>query len=124
VPGRRRGDEYRAAEKRSADGDSIVEDDPIEDWIARADHVPAALSAVIATKIGKRYSGRSSLLVNLNISEFGIRQAEIEATMAPAVAPALPCFQRVWFLWKARLHGPWAAHDRMTHAGVAGDLSR
>jgi hypothetical protein len=79
---------------------------------------------VIATKIGKRYSGRSSLLVNLNISEFGIRQAEIEATMAPAVAPALPCFQRVWFLWKARLYGPWAAHDRMTHAGVAGDLSR
>ena len=67
-----------------------------------------SLSAVIATKIGKRYAGRASLLVNLNISEFGIRQAEIEAAMAPAVAPALPCFERVWILWKALLYGPWA----------------
>ena len=67
-----------------------------------------SLSAVIATKIGKRYAGRASLLVNLNISEFGIRQAKIEAAMAPAVAPALPCFERVWILWKALLYGPWA----------------
>jgi hypothetical protein len=108
IPGRRRGDEYREAEKRNAGGGPTVEDDPIEDWIERADQVPSARSAVIATKIGKRYAGRASLLVNLNISEFGIRQAEIEAAMAPAVAPALPCFERVWILWKARLYGPWA----------------
>jgi hypothetical protein len=108
IPGRRRGDEYREAEKRNAGGGPIVEDDPIEDWIARADQVPSALSAVIGTKIGKRYAGRASLLINLNISEFGIRQAEIEAVMAPAVAPALPCFERVWILWKALLYGPWA----------------
>jgi hypothetical protein len=109
VPGRRRGDEYREAEKRNADGGLIVEDDPVEDWIERADQVPAALSAVIATKIGKHYAGRASLLVYLNIGEFGIRQAEIEAAMAPAIAPALPCVQRVWILWKARLYGPWTA---------------
>lgn len=109
LPGRRRGDEYREAEKRSTGGGSLVEDDPIEDWIARADQVPAALSAVISAKIRKRYAGRASLLVNLNISEFGIRQAEIEALMAPAVAPALPCFRRVWVLWKAQLYGPWTA---------------
>ena len=64
---------------------------------------------MIATKIGKHYVGRAGLLVNLNISEFGIRQAEIEAAMAPAVAPFLPCFQRVWILWKALLYGPWSA---------------
>ena len=110
IPGRRRGDEYREAEKRHAGGRPIVEDDPVEDWIARADQAPAALSAIIATKIGKRYAGRASLLVNLNIDEFGIRQAEIEAAMAPAVAPALPCFEQVWLLWKSRLYGPWAAH--------------
>ena len=108
MPGRRRGDEYREAEKRTADGGPIVEDDPIEDWIARADQVPAALSAVIATKIGKRYAGRASLLVYLNVNEFGIRQVEIEAAMAPAVAPALPCFQRVWLLVESDStdHGP------------------
>jgi hypothetical protein len=109
VPGRRRGDEYREAENRNAGGDPIVEDDPVEDWIARADQVSAALSAVIATKIGKLYASRASLLVNLNISEFGIRQAEIEAVMTPAMLPALPHFQRVWILWKTRLYGPWTA---------------
>lgn len=109
IPGRRRGDEYREAEERTANGEPHVEHDPMEDWIARAGQVPAALAAVIATKIGKRYAGRASLLVYLNIGEFGIRQAEIEATMTPAVTPALPYFSRVWILWKARLYGPWAA---------------
>ena len=107
IPGRRRGDEYREAEKRNAGGGPAVVDDPLEDWVSRADQAPAALSAVIATKIRKRYAGRASLLVNLNISEFGIRHAEIETAMAPAVVPALPCFERVWILWKARLYGPW-----------------
>ena len=107
VPGRRRGDEYRKAEKQNTDGDPIVEDDPIDNWIARADQVPTALSAVIATKIEKRYAGSASLLVYLNIGEFGIRQTEIETAMTPAIAPALPHFPRVWILWKARLYGPW-----------------
>ena len=109
ISGRRRGDEYREAEKRNAGGGPIITVDPVEDWIARADQAPAALSAAIATKIGKRYAGRASLLVNLNISEFGILQTEIEAAMTPAVVPALPCFDRVWILWKARLYGPWTA---------------
>jgi hypothetical protein len=111
IPGRRRGDEYRVSEKRQADGGAIVEDDPIEDWIARADQVPAALSAVVTTKIGKLYAGHAGLLLYLNISEFGVRQREIEAAMLPAIAPALPHFQRVWVLWKAQLYGPWAALD-------------
>lgn len=111
VPGRRRGDEYRAAEARTVSGEPNAEDDPVEDWIVRADQVPAALSVVIATKIQKCYAGRASLLVYLNIGEFGIRQGEIEAAMAPAVAPALPHFERVWVLWKARLYGPWSAES-------------
>src|SRR6195952_5402641 len=104
TPGRRRGDEYRLAAERSANGEPRIED-PDEDWEARADQGPAALSAAVAKKIGKRYAGSASLLVFLNIDEFGIRQKEIEATMAPAIAPALPCFQRVWILWKERLYG-------------------
>jgi hypothetical protein len=109
IPGRRRGDEYRRIDERTAKGEVNVENDPVEDWIARADQVPAALSAVIATKIEKRYAGGASLLVYLNIGEFGIRQTEIEAAMALTVAVALPHFQRVWVLWKARIYGPWTA---------------
>ena len=109
VPGRRRGDEYREANQRNPDGSPVVEDDPIEDWIARADQVPASLAATIATKIRKRYAIGVSLLVYLNIGEFGIMQAQIEAAMAPAITPALPHFQRVWILWKAQLYGPWTA---------------
>jgi hypothetical protein len=45
----------------------------------------------------------------LNIGEFGNRQSEIEAAMAPAIATALPHFQRVWVLWKEKLYGPWTA---------------
>jgi hypothetical protein len=105
IPGRRRGDEYRVAARKQT-GTNVV-DDPVEDWITRADSVPASLSAAIAKKIGKRYAGSAGLLVNLNINEFGIRQLEIEAAMGPSIAPALQCFQHVWILWKERLYGPW-----------------
>ena len=104
-PGRRRGDEYCTA-ARAQTGLRVV-DDPVEDWITRADSVPAALSAAVSKKIGKRYAGCAGLLVYLNISEHGIRRLEIEAAMGPAIAPALPCFQRVWILWNEQLYGPW-----------------
>jgi hypothetical protein len=109
IPARRRGDEYRVAAERSENGKPNFEHDPMEDWITRADQVPKALATVIASKVGKRYAGCVSLLIYLNISEFGIRRAEIGAAMATAVAPALPYFRRVWILWKAQLYGPWAA---------------
>ncbi len=103
LPGRRRGDEYRLA----AGG---IEHDPVEDWIARADKAPAALSAAVATKINKHYvTSSASLLVSLNIGEFGIRQEEIETAMASAMQPALSCFERAWVLWEHRLYGPWTA---------------
>jgi hypothetical protein len=109
VPGRHRGDEYREAAQPTNSDRLAVIDDPVEDWITRAEQVPAALASTIATKIRKHYGSKASLLVYLNIGEFGIRQAEIEATMAPAAASALTHFQHVWILWKARLYGPWSA---------------
>ena len=39
------------------------------------------------------------------------RQVEIEAAMVQAITPALPYFQQVWILWKARLYGPWDTKD-------------
>jgi hypothetical protein len=109
LPDRRRGNEYRETERRNADGGPVIVDDPIEDWTARADQAQAALFAAVTTKIGKLYAGRVSLLIYLNIGEFGARQAEIEAAMASAVAPALPHFSRAWVLRNAQLYGPWTA---------------
>jgi hypothetical protein len=69
------------------------------------------LFAAVTTKIAKLYAARASLLIYLNVDEFGIRQAEIEAAMAPAIVPALPYFNRVWVLWNAQLYGPWSAEQ-------------
>lgn len=109
IPGRQRGDEY-ARPKAERCWRPGCRGRPARRLGLACRSGPAALSAAIATKIGKRYAGSAtSLLINLNISEVGIRQAENEATMTPAVMPALLCFERVWILWKARLYGPWAA---------------
>lgn len=114
IPGRRRGDEYRSTICGQTGADIV--DDPVEDWIARANSIPSALSAAIDKKIGKQYTGSAGLLVHLNIAEFGIRQLEIKAAMGPAIAPALPCFQHIWILWKERLYGPWVGSERARSA--------
>ena len=49
--------------------------------------IATALPAVIAANVKKSSAGRVSLLVYLNIGEFGIRQAEIEAAMARRSRP-------------------------------------
>lgn len=107
-PDRQRGNEYRQVAQQADDVDLHIEDDPVEDWIDRARKAPKALSKAIAKKVGKHYPSGASLLVYLNIDEFGIHQVEIEAAMAPAVQPALADFRHVWILWRARLYGPWS----------------
>jgi len=108
IPGRRRGDEYRQIESRLESGEFAFEEDPVEDWYARAEAAPAALAATVAKKLEKRYPPGASLLIYLNIHEWDVQRAEIEAAMALKVAPALPVFQRTWILWNGRLYGPWA----------------
>jgi hypothetical protein len=107
LPGRRRGDEYRAAERRAAAGESTVVHDPVEDWHLRAEQALPAVSAAVNLKLAKNYARGASLLVHLNIDEWGVQQNKIEAGLAAAVAPGLPHFVAVWVLWKARLYGPW-----------------
>jgi len=107
LPGRRRGEEYREAEVRAASGGVGVENDPVEAWIERAERVPEALRAAIKKKIGKHYATRSSLLIYLNIGEFGIRQQEIEASFPPSTELARDEFQAIWILWKKKAYRPW-----------------
>lgn len=107
LPGRRRGDEYRETERRVIAGGSRAQNDPIEDWYARADQVLPSLAATVDAKIKRNYAQRAGLLVYLNIGEWGVRQQEVESGIPGAVAPALPHFTKIWVLWKARLYGPY-----------------
>lgn len=73
VPGRRRGDEYRAQAEHVDAAGSFVQDDPVEGWIARAQLVPTALGEAVRRKLAQRYAHRVPLLIYLNINEYGIR---------------------------------------------------
>ena len=100
IPDRRRGDEYQA-------GRSLATQDPVEDWIKRAEQAPEAIRQRCTNKVAKHYSGRAGLLVYLNIGEFGISQAEIEASFKDATRSAKDAFSEVWVLWKERAYPIW-----------------
>ncbi len=99
-PERRRGVEYRECIGE-------VEDDPVEDWIARAEQAPAWLEAACRKKAGKRYSGRANLIIYLNLSEYGIRQAEVEACFPSATEAVKDAFEAAWVPWKKRAYQVW-----------------
>jgi hypothetical protein len=95
-PGRRRGLEYRP-------GTPQIEDDPIEDWIARADAIAPALRDRIADKKMGSYPAGTILLIYLNISEWGIRQREIESEIRSILVGPRGSFASVQVLWKEKL---------------------
>lgn len=107
VPGRKRGQEYQEAEDTVGPDGIYVEDDPVEDWIARAEAAPDALRIAAETKAGKAYSGDAQLLIYLNISEFGIRQEDIECCFQESTKPAKNAFDTVWILWKGAAYKVW-----------------
>jgi hypothetical protein len=100
-PKRRRGIEYR-------EGIGEVEDDPVEDWIARAEQAPAWLAATCEKKVSKRYGARASLVIYLNLSEFGIRQSEVEACFPSATESAKRSFEEILVLWKKKVYRVWS----------------
>ncbi len=99
-PERRRGLDYRH-------GLDEVVGDPIEDWIARAEMAPSWLKAACQKKAEKRYSGRTGLVVYLNLDECGIRQSEVEACFPSATASVKDAFEAVWVLWKKKAYRVW-----------------
>ena len=107
VPGRRRGEEYREAEDKAGPYGLYVEDDPVENWIARAETAPEALRLAAEKKVAKTYSGKTHFLIYLNISEFGIQQNEIKACFLKSTEPAKDAFETVWILWKAAVYKVW-----------------
>ena len=81
-PSRRRGQEYKLDSTSAAP-------DPVEDWIWRADQVPDWLEAACNKKVGKKYKTKVSLVILLNMSEYGIRRQQVEECLRPATARAL-----------------------------------
>jgi hypothetical protein len=99
-PDRRRGSEYRQ-------GIGELEDDPEEDWIARAERAPVWLEAACRKKANKRYGGRANLIVYLNLDEYGVRQSQVEACFPSATQIVRDAFESVWVLWKKRAFRVW-----------------
>lgn len=99
-PERRRGLEYR-------EGIGKVKDDPVEDLIARVGQVPNWLEAACRKKAGKCYSGRVSLVIYLNLSEFDYFRSEVEACFSSATESVKDAFDTVWILWKERVYQVW-----------------
>jgi hypothetical protein len=96
--GRRLCDEYRKVENAQPVAD------PVEDWIARADLIPKFLDEAISRKAGKNYGSPCWLVVYLNISEWGIRQEQIEQVIAGTISRYRDRFENVTVLWKGKLY--------------------
>jgi len=95
-PGRLRGLEYRP-------GAPEVEEDPVEDWVRRADQIPSALLSGIRKKTAKAYPPNTQLLVYLNIGEWGIRQRETEAAIKSILSNPTAPFSKIYILWNVKL---------------------
>jgi hypothetical protein len=95
------GDRPLGKEYRAIKGPTL---DPVENWVARADSIPHFLDAAVSKKTKKNYSAPCWLVVYLNISEYGIRQRETEATIAQVKACYASAFEAVSVLWKGRLY--------------------
>jgi hypothetical protein len=92
---------------------------PIHESIAQSlqivGTIPAILAHAIRKKISKGYPPTASLVVYLNVSEWGLRQAEIEAALHDSTAMARNSFRQVWVFWKSRFYLLWDGGQRSEH---------
>jgi hypothetical protein len=94
--GRRMGDEYKPSSMK-------LRLDPVENWIERAEEIPAALEKAIEKKVAKNYSSDLRLLVYLNINDGGIRQLETEQAIARVKQRHAHSFGGLFVIWKDKL---------------------
>ena len=95
--GRRRGDEYRADRPRYGDGGP-------GDWNSEAAAVPHLLMQAISKKIKKKYSVPSTLVVYLNVNDYGTNHKTIETHIRQCRFNAAARFEAVFVLWKGKLY--------------------
>jgi hypothetical protein len=94
--GRKLGEEYRGVKGPTMD--------PVENWVERGESIPKFLEEAVSAKSGKRYGAPCGLVIYLNISEYGIRQKETEATIAGVKARHAASFEAISVLWKGCLY--------------------
>jgi hypothetical protein len=94
--GRRLGQEYRLVRG--------LTQDPVENWIERANSIPKYLNEAIGGKSQKNYASPCWLVVYLNISEYDIRQIETEQVIATTKARYAAGFVAISVLWKGKLY--------------------
>lgn len=114
VPGRRRGDEYRARVGLP----TRIEADPYSEWVARRDKIPEALENCIRKKATKGYASDVSLLIYLNISTYGEWSTEIKCEMIAAARKFGSGFRSVWVIWSNNLYRAWPNPS----AGMSGPM--
>ena len=105
---RKRGDEYQRAETenvRNSDG-------PASKWATATQALEAITKAAEKKaeraenlqRSGTPYPAGTSLLIYLNVSEYGSHEREIESTFCAAVNTARKWFSSIWILWKAQAY--------------------
>ena len=93
---RKLGDEYKP-------GPNKPTLDPVDNWVERAEGIPAALEKAIEKKLAKRYGRSCWLVVYLDINEYGIRQRETERAIAAIKQRHAQSFGGLFVIWKDQL---------------------
>ena len=103
MPRRKMAEEYRT--------NNGIEDDPVEDWVARADAIPEALEVAIRKKIAKPAmagggggGGGGGLVIYLNLNDYGIRQQQTELVIAQLKQKYANAFDALFVLWKDKAY--------------------
>jgi hypothetical protein len=91
---RRRGDEYKAG---------VPARESVDDWEDRANAIPAELDRVILKKVNKHYHPAPTLVVYLNLNDYGIRQMQTEAAIEAALQRHCSSFNGIYIIWKDKL---------------------
>ena len=98
--GRKLGEEYR----RMSGAEIVVEHDPVEDWVTRAESIPRYLDGAIRDKVERKYSSPCWLVVYLNISERDIRHEHVKQVIAGTIFRYRDQFENISVLWKRGLY--------------------
>lgn len=104
MPDRRRGLEFLP-------GTPQVEEDPFEEWTRRLNALPAVLAKTVENKANKSYAGRPALVVYLNISAYGHRDAEMITAIEGVLSQLGGRFGSLHVLWQGRLYSSSPAHS-------------
>lgn len=107
LDGRRRGWEYQQAEALTAPFETLIEDDPYEDWIADMTAIPGALRRVVEGKCRKAYGPETRLLIELNIPSRSLPRDPITEGFADSTSAARGILHSVFVLWGAEVYGPY-----------------